>query len=426
MKTRTFYTLCIILFGFFLIPNNSQGQSKKQLHIDSCFSMAKRNFPLIRQLGLLEQSKQLSLANVDKTLLPQLSINASATYQSEVTKLPIQVPNMEVPVLDKDQYKAYAELSQSLSDLFLAKDQKNLLATHKAIESQQVEVQLYQLREQVNQLFFNAMLIDAQLAQSKLMQADIQHGMQQVEAAIKNGTSTKSNLNKLQAEYLKVQQKDIELLSNKQAFVHMLAHLIGEPIAQDCQFTAPELLQLSQTLNRPELKLYELQQSAMDMQEQVLQNKNKPRFNAFIQGGVGQPALNMLNPDMRGFYLTGIRLNWNLAPLYTYKNEKKLLELNKGLIAQQQETFVFNNELSLMQQQEDARKYQNLLSSDAEIINLRESVKKASAAQLRNGIISSYDYMNAVSEEDQARQNLIVHKIKWLQSQYKQQATRGN
>src|SRR5690606_17893075 len=153
----------------------------------------------------------------------------------------------------------------SLSDLFLAKDQKNLLATHKAIESQQVEVQLYQLREQVNQLFFSAMLIDAQLAQSKLMQADIQHGMQQVVAGIKNGTSSKSHLNKLQAEYLKVQQKDIELLSNKQAFVNMLAHLIGEPIAQDCQFTAPELLQLSQTLNRPELKLYELQQSAMDM-----------------------------------------------------------------------------------------------------------------------------------------------------------------
>src|SRR5690606_15311348 len=148
----------------------------------------------------------------------------------------------------------------------------------------------------------------------------------------------------------------------------------------------------------------------------VLQNKNKPRFHAFIQGGIGQPALNMLNPDMRGFYLTGIRLNWNLAPLYTYKNEKKLLALNKGLIAQQQETFIFNNDLSLMQQQEDARKYQHLLSIDAEIINLRESVKKASAAQLRNGIISSYDYMTAVSEEDQARQNLIVHKIQWLQS----------
>ncbi|WKK59635.1 TolC family protein [Sphingobacterium sp. BN32] len=401
-------------------------QEIRRLQIDSCFEMAKRNFPLINQLGLLQQSKDFSIDNANKAYLPQVSINGSATYQSDVTKVPIAIPSMSIPSLSKDQYKAYAEVNQALSDMFLVKDQHKLIEANNKVESQKIEVELYKLRDRITQLFFGILLLDAQIKQTNLMKSDIENGIQQIESAVRNGTSTRSNLSKLQAELLKVEQRETEQQAAKNAYLQMLAYFIGKPLSEDVELIASSGTVNDNAINRPELSLFQDQDDAIAIQNQLLYNRSLPRFSAFVQGGVGRPGLNMLNPDMQGYYIAGLRLNWNLSSLYTYKNDKKNIDISRQLLEKQKETFLFNVDITLLQQKEETNKYRKLIDTDNEIVQLRELVKKATAAQLKNGVASTYDYMTAVTEEDQARQNMVLHQIQLQLSQYNQKITTGN
>lgn len=409
-----------------LVSSTVVAQDLHRLQLDSCVEMAKRNFPLIKQLGLLQQSKDFSVDNANKAYLPQVSINGSATYQSDVTKVPIAIPSMSIPSLSKDQYKAYAELNQALTDMFLVKDQHKLIEANNRVESQKIEVELYKLRERITQLFFGSLLVDAQIKQTSLMRADIENGIQQIESAVRNGISTRSNLSKLQAELLKAEQRETEQRAAKKAYIQMLGYFIGKPLSADVDLIAPSGAVEDNGINRPELALFQDQDDAITIQNQLLYNRNLPRFSAFVQGGVGRPGLNMLNPDMQGYYIAGLRLDWNLSSLYTYRNDKKNIDISRQLLEKQKETFLFNIDLTLLKQKEETNKYQKLIDTDNEIVQLRELVKKATAAQLKNGVASTYDYMTAVTEEDQARQNMVLHQIQLQLSQYNQKITTGN
>jgi outer membrane protein TolC len=97
-----------------LMPPEAKAQTT--LTIQDCYSLAKANYPLLKQRDLITKSKEYTVQNASKGYLPQLSINGSATYQSEVTAIPISIPGMNVPTLSKDQYKLYAEVNQTAYD----------------------------------------------------------------------------------------------------------------------------------------------------------------------------------------------------------------------------------------------------------------------------------------------------------------------
>lgn len=401
----------------------ANGQS---INLDSCLEMARKNFPLIKQYELIEKSKEYSIDNANKGYLPQFSIAGQLTYQSTVTQVPISLPNVNIPTISKDQYKLYGEVSQPITDLFVNKDQKNLIEANAQVETQKVEVELYKLRERIHQLYFGILLIDEQLKQTALLKKDIQSGIDKTNVAIQNGISTKSSLNMLKAELLKADQRTIELKATRKGYTDMLSHFIGITVDESTVLVKPLPQVISGSINRPELELYDLQKKTFDLQSKLVTAKNLPRFSVFLQGGIGRPALNMLSNDLQGYYIGGARLNWNLSGFYTYNKEKKILAVNQSFTDIQRETFLFNTNLNLQQQNSEINKVQELIATDSDIISLRESVKNTTKIQLENGTATTNDYLISVNAEDQARQNLILHEIQLLMAQYNYQATSGN
>lgn len=400
--------------------------SAQSFTLNNCLEMAKQNFPLIKQYRLIEKSKEYSIDNANKSYLPQFNIAGQATYQSDVTKIPISIPNMNIPTMGKDQYKLYGEVSQPITDLFVVKDNKSLIETNAQVETQKVAIELYKLRERINQLYFGILLIDEQLQQTTLLKKDIQSGIDKTNVAIQNGIATKSSLNNLKAELLKADQRTIELKATRKGYTEMLALFIGKPIDENATLEKPHRQMLANAINRPELKLYDLQKKTFDLQNKLITAKNLPRFSLFFQGGLGRPALNMLDNEVKGYYIGGLRLNWNFTNFYTYNKEKKMLALNQNAIDVQKETFLFNTNLNLRQQNAEITKAQGLIATDNNIISLRESVKNTTKIQLENGTATTNDYLIAVNAEDQARQNLILHEIQLLMAQYNYQTTAGN
>ena len=401
-------------------------QHVTSLTIDSCFEMAKRNFPLVKQYALIDKSKSYSIDNANKSYLPQFNIGGQATYQSEVTHIPISLPNVKIAELSKDQYKLYGEVSQAVTDLFTTKDYRELISANAEIEGQKIEVELYKLKERISNLFFGILLIDAQIQQTELLKKDIQSGIDKVSVAIAYGTALKSSADNLKAELLKANQRTIELKSNRSGYAAMLSYFIDQTVDETTFLIKPSPQIISSTINRPELKLFDLQKRTFEVQNKLIKAKNLPRLNLFLQGGLGRPALNMLSNDVNLYYLAGLRLNWNLAGLYTYKNEKQILSLNQKGLDIQKEIFLFNTNVILHQQNSEVSKMQELIETDNSIITLRESIKNKTKVQLENGTATSTDYLIDVNAQDQAAQNLILHQIQFLMTQYNYQITSGN
>jgi outer membrane protein TolC len=401
-------------------------QHDTSLTIDSCFEMAMRNFPLVKQYALIEKSKSYSIDNANKSYLPQFNIGGQATYQSEVTHIPISLPNVKIAELSKDQYKLYGEVSQAVTDLFTTRDYRELISANAEIEGQKIDVELYKLKERISNLFFGILLIDAQIQQTELLKKDIQSGIDKVSVAIAYGTALKSSADNLKAELLKANQRTIELKSNRSGYAAMLSYFIDQTVDETTILIRPSPQIISSAIIRPELKLFDLQKRTFEVQNKLIKAKNLPRLNLFLQGGLGRPALNMLSNDINLYYLAGLRLNWNLAGLYTYKNEKQILSLNQKGLDIQKEIFLFNTNVILHQQNSEVSKMQELIETDNSIITLRESIKNKTKVQLENGTATSTDYLIDVNAQDQAAQNLILHQIQFLMTQYNYQITSGN
>ena len=412
-----------ILFALMILIFSN---SIKAITIDSCYAMARRNYPLVKQYALIDKSKEYSIDNANKGYLPQFNIAGQATYQSEVTKVPINIPNMNIPTLSKDQYKLYAEVAQPITDLFTLKNQRELVESNASTETQKIEVELYKLKDRINGLYFGMLLIDAQIAQTELLKKDIQSGIDKAITAIANGTALKSNADILQVEMLKVTQRIIELKSNRKGYAEMLSLFINQPITESTILESPLPQTISNNINRPELNLYDVQKRSLMVQTKLVNNKNLPKFSLFLQGGYGRPALNMLNNDFKSYYIGGLRLNWNVSNFYTMGKEKQLITINQHSLDIQKEVFLFNTSLTLKQQNTEVSKLQELVTSDNEIIKLREQIKKATNNQLANGTATSADYLLSVNAEDQAKQNLILHQIQLLLAQYNYQTISGN
>ena len=317
----------------------SVGLSAQTLKIDDCYRMAREIFPLVKQYELIEKTKEFSIENAQKEYLPQIGVYAQATYQSEVTKIPLDFEALKpilgnnvptIPEISKDQYKFYGDISYSLTGLVTNKNQSDLVKANAEVEKQKLEVELYKLRERINSLFFGILLIDEQIAQTELVKKDIQSGIERAEVAVKNGVALRNTADNLKAELLKIKQRATELQATRKGYADMLSMFIGQKIDEHTVFEKPFPPTISSEINRPEIELFALQNRAFDLQNRLITNKNLPRLSLFLQGGFGKPALNMFSDNFDPYYLTGVRLSWNLSGLYTAKNERKQVATNQA------------------------------------------------------------------------------------------------
>nr|WP_294942413.1 TolC family protein [uncultured Mucilaginibacter sp.] len=408
-----------------LAPGSVLGQAANTLSLEQCYRQAELNYPLTKQRGLIEQTKAYNIDNIAKGVFPQFSVNGQATYQSEVTS--IAVPGFNVPTVSKTQYNLHGEVSQTLTDFAINKQKRTISGTEADIQQANLDAELFQLKGRINQLFFGIILIEGQLEQSEISKTDIRTGIAKVQAAVDNGTGFMSSVNKLKAELLTADQHTIELKASRKAYADMLAAFINQPIDTNTVFTKPAEPVLTDSINRPELKAYNLQMRSYAEQQRLTKVSNYPQLSAFFQGGIGNPSpVNFLASGLSSYYITGVRLSWNMAGLYTYHKSKLISKNNQDMVADRKNTFLFNTNLTLRQQNADVDRYRELIRSDDEIIKLRSSVKQTSAVQLQNGVMTANDYLLDINAEARARQDRTLHQVQLLMAQYDRKTTSGN
>lgn len=424
---------CFLIFGLTSIPiSGIFAQNGDKVLLDSCIVYAMQNYPLVKQIGLIDKTTHYTLSNLSKGYYPQISINGQATYQSDVTQiqmngsLPPQL-NIDFPTMEKDQYKIYGEIVQPLTDFATIYNTKKIVNAGADVEKQKIEVELHKIREKVIQIFLGIKLLDEQLSLNDLLQKDIITGIEKTEKWVQNGVALRSNVDLLKAELIKSQQFRLEIESAKKAYIQMLSQFIGKELSDQVELETPNSPVFQENLQnlRPELLLFDLQKNLINKQKDLLTIKTIPRFTLFLQSGYGRPALNMLSPDFDFYYIGGVRLQWNLSTFYTYNKEQKIYNLQQNSVDVQRNIFLFNNNLQLLQQQKEIEKYQKMVQNDREIIKLRENVKISAQNQLAEGTISSTDYITFITAEERAKQDLVLHQMQLLIAKYQYNSILG-
>lgn len=391
--------------------------------LEQVLASANSNYPLVKQRELVEKSKDFSLAALNRAFLPQLSINGQASYQSDVTEIPIKInlPGLTIETLDKDQYRATADVNQILFDGGNISAQKKVARVNSQVEQEKINVEMQKMREKVRQLYLGVLMMDEQIKQTEIVASDLFAGIKKMEAALKNGTAFRSQLAVIQAEEIRNRQRKTELQQTRLSLIKSLSLFTGTEYQTTVAFQKPvSVLALPSekpTIVRPELNLYKQQEELSLAQRKQISVKSLPKLSLFAQGGYGRPGLNMLDNNFAWFYIAGARLNWNLGALYSLRSERQVNSISRSSINVQRELYLLNANITVEQYRNDIEKYNNLLKDDKELVALREEIKRSAKAQLDNGVITSSDYLREVNAADQARQQQLLHELQLLQTQ---------
>ncbi|ANH84125.1 transporter [Niabella ginsenosidivorans] len=410
------------------LAHRSSAQTDK-LTLDECYRLARANYPAIKKMNLITRASAYDIQNANKRFLPQVNFSGQATYQSQTVNFSDAVgtlPGVSFPSVSKDQYRVQGEVSQLLYDGNNTRYQKELITADKDLQEQNLETGLYAIKNRINNIYFSVLLMEAQLKQNELNKANLQTQVQKTEAALENGTAFRSSLDELKAEIVNIEMAGTEYRANRIACLKMLSLFIGKELQDSIQLEIPETTNIQTSINRPELKLYDLQRSVYDVQRKQLRSGYLPQVSAFLQGAYGRPTLNIIDNKFGPWYVAGLKFNWSLGSLYSLANKKNMLILNQRSVDTDRETFLLNTRLDLTQQDEQVKKFTELIQQDEEAIALRAAVTRSAEAQLNNGVITIHEYIQKVNAEHLARQNELLHKIQLLQARYNQKFISGN
>lgn len=393
-----------------------------QVTIEDCYQKAQANYPLIKQYDLIEKTKEYNLSNAGKGYLPQVMFSAKATYQSDVTQIPIDFSQMGIQGVStpsKDQYSATVDVNQTIWDGGTIKSQKEGIRMAAEVEKMNNEVSIYSINERVNQLYFGILLADAQIRQNQLLQDDLKRNYEQVQSYVQNGIANQADLDAIRVDQLKAEQNKVQFVNTKKAYTEMLSKLIGEELSVNTEFVKPEAVRpITNTINRPELDLYDAQIKNLETQNNQINAGLMPKLGLFATGGYGKPGLNMLADKFDAYYVVGAKISWNIGNFYTKNNSKRVIQNNIRSVETQRETFLFNTALDITQKDNNISSYFDQLKYDDEIIALRGSVKQASEAKMANGTLSGSDLTRDINAEQMAMQDKILHEMELLLAIY--------
>ena len=402
--------------------------------LEECQESAAQNYPLIRQYDLIGKTTELTLANIQKGWLPQVAASAQATYQSDVTAWPQQMQGLmqqmgiDLEGLKKDQYKIGLDVQQTVYDGGTISRQKEIVRRQGEVQTAQTEVDIYKVRRRVNEMYFGLLLIDERIRQNHDLQDLLLSNEQKLHSMYKNGTAAESDFNSVRAERLNVAQQTKGLEMQRQTLARMLSVFCGKEITV---LSLPSLTETDRagSSRRPELRAIDAQLRLTDAQEKALDAALMPKLGVFAQGYYGYPGMNLFEDMMHHKFswngMIGARLSWNIGALYTHKNNKAQLRLQREMAENQRDVFLFNNNLEQIQQQENIERYRRLMADDEEIIALRASVRKAAESKLQHGIIDVNDLVREINAENAARVQKSVHEIEMTKETYDLRYTQG-
>ena len=400
-----------------------------QTTLDECIGWAYDNYPQIKEMSLIEMTKGIDLKNAAYAWLPHLNISGKATWQSEVVEIPMDIPGMDINI-PHDQYGLTAEFTQQIWDGGTSRSQKELAEAGAEVKKTQLETNLWSIRSRVQNVFLGIILIDKQLELNRLLRESLERSSEEVKSRMEAGVALPSDLDQVSVNILSCLQQRASLDADRKSYVKILGLLTGRDMT-DVELAVPQ-----DAVNyvddgardfetRPEMAFYAAQLKQNEFQRRQLNTLISPKLNLSFQGGYGRPGMNMLSGDFSGYFVAGLKLQWNIGALYTRGLDKRRVNADAQKIDLTRKSFILNSSVEAEQKNNAILKARDVLEKDSEIIGLRQRIRASGENQYREGTIKMNDYLSMLDEEYKAKANESMHEVQLMMAVYDMKNTIG-
>ncbi len=415
--------LIFIIFKMISLQNTFA----EEYSLESCLEKAVNSSEytkMQRYEQMLEEKEKTNLSNL---YLPQLSLDASASYQSEKFKMDIKlpIPGIQLPEGKNESYQASLLLTQLIYEggyIAAAKESKEI---EKNINLTSLKVSNQKIKEAVNDLYFNILIIQDNIKVIENAIETLQIKSRSIRAGVENGVLLKTNLQLLEIEILKMQQKTIQLNSDKESLLKMLAILIDDDKITSSVLTSPNISIRDEDFNsisfssRPEFELFENKSKLYDSKKEEINSKILPSISAFVKAGAGSPnPFNMMETDLSFFYQAGVKFQWTVWDWFNNSRTRETGDIKKEINTLEKINFERSLDRLLTKDKSDISKFKNLIRTDMQIIESQKDILKNYEKQMLEGTMSINDYLAEYNNLLQSDINLKIHSIQLLNAKY--------
>jgi len=417
----------ILILLIALLPNISFAQSIDSLYIETCKKITIENYPITKDIELNIEASQKKVDNIKTIYFPTLDLTGQFTTQSDVPHIVLDNPMLDLPIVSAEQYKVQIEIKQLIYDGGLSKMLKRVEEANLQVNNQSIQVSLYKLNEQLNDVYFLILLFQEQEKLLNLTKSNIQNQLKIVESGVRNGVLLPGEADIINVEILKIEQKITELNSGRISGIEILSELMDTSLNETVFLSIPDFKNTDKEIEiiRPEYELMNLQASKIDAANKLNSAKRYPYIGLFGNFGYGYPGMNMIDDKADFIYIAGIHLKWNIWDWNKTKRDKQINTILKEKIITQKEVFDKNLRIALNKEAADIEKLSKMIESDIKIIELRERITRTKSAQLKNGVITSSDYIRELNSETQAKISKQLHELQKIKATVRYNTLKG-
>lgn len=398
------------------------------LTIEQCVEKARDNYPMVKKYDLLASTLDIDLSDINKGWLPRIGVYGQVTAQNVVPSFPgslsgvLQQMGQPMKGLGKLQYKAGVDVSQTIWDGGVSHVQRELRRAGTAAEQSALDVEMYAVRQRVENLYFAILLTEEQIAQNRNTMTLLDATLERLKAMLRNGTAMQSDVDMIEAQSLTVAQGIAQAESALNGYRTVLELFIGESL-QGVELIRPDSVMPSELQSdRPEIRLFDTRIVAADASRRLADTALMPKVGLFAQAYYGYPGFDyfksMITRDLSFNIMGGVKVSWNIDSFYTKRNVSRRNRLDIAGIMAEKETFLFNSDMQVASQLEKIKGIRDVMKDDSRIMALRANVRKSAESQLQNGIIDTTALLTKITDENQAALTARYHEIQLVQEIY--------
>jgi outer membrane protein TolC len=421
----TFRHRAIALVACTALPGALRSQQQRDsLRLSALHAAALQTDPRQRQLALQSTQSELRLRNLAAERMPTLTVEGLAQYQSDVVTVPAPtLPGQSRINPPHDTYDARLVVRESLFDPSLTPRRAVERAT--LVESQaQVRATLFTLRQEVDEAFFSATLLDARSAELRAAVADLQGRRREAVIRVREGAALPGDTSSLDAAILQRSEDILELRANRAASIARLGRLVGRAIDDSVAMALPDLAvavrqarsAIDSTRARPEYAQFGATRDRIASQSEMLAARVKPVVSTFARLGYGKPGLDFLSNSFETYWIAGVQLQWTPITWGALEREREALSLQQQIVSAGEAAFTAGLRRAVEADLHTIDRLEAALATDDRIVALREQVERETRIRLQEGVVTSADYVTRSSELLQARLTRATHRVSLAQA----------
>jgi outer membrane protein TolC len=390
--------------------------------------------PRFRELRLQQARTDLTVANIQAERLPSIAAEAQTQYQSDVPTPPSGLPGLPAgqPLfrVAKGTVDASLRIDQRILDRTIS---TRLAVEHAQLAEEQARVRstLFALRQEVNDAFFTAALLQERAHALSATIADLELQLRETGARVREGAALAADASAVEATLLQRRQDDDELRANRATALARLSDLTGRAITDTDELALPDLhaavvdASREAARARPEYEQFDRVKDRLTRQQDAATAREQPRVSAFARVGVGRPGLNFLSDQVESYGLAGLQLRWTAWTWGAAAREREALGIQREIVEADEAAFTKGIGRSADADRLAIDRLDRAMTLDDRIVTLREEIVRTTEIRFREGAATASEYLDRSTELLTARFTRAGHGVELAEARARFLTTLG-